>query len=453
MRTHASFHRLVTLPVVFAFLLLSCTLGTGSKPEAVSFHESPELLTVPATGLAGLQSYRVSFQQDVVGTLDGAPFERHTHIELVRLGTQVDFLREIHGSQEASFFRAFLSDQAVYRWDAADGYCQGQAGALREGEIVEPAALLLPVLETSRVGSETVNGIATVHYHFKQGGLALIEPKPEISGDYWLAEDGGFVVKYVLQAAAPSNPTGSGMEAGISYAYELSQVNSLETISLPERCMPVPLDLPVTVDATNVHRSSGSVNYQTASSVANVVELYYDQLGALGWSEETEKPSGDVKTPLGLLFSQGELKLSINIGEYETGSLDVDLLVYNPNEPMVVSPSGPTPVPTLDATPSGPQPTIDPAQSGLPENIPLYPGAAGLEKFGGSVVMFTAPDAPDQVAAWYHEQMAALGWDLLNELNEGGQIVQAWQTSSIISSMSISLEAGKTKVVISWNTQ
>ncbi|TFG65801.1 MAG: hypothetical protein E4H27_10515, partial [Anaerolineales bacterium] len=61
MRTHASYHRLVTLPVVFAFLLLSCTLGTGSKPEEVSFHESPDLLVDPATGLAGLQSYRVSF--------------------------------------------------------------------------------------------------------------------------------------------------------------------------------------------------------------------------------------------------------------------------------------------------------------------------------------------------------------------------------------------------------
>jgi hypothetical protein len=444
MNHRSRLHRLFVLPVVLALLMASCSLG--GKPASVSFQNSPDLLTDPTAGLTDLQSYHVTFQQDVVGTLDGAPFERHTHIELTRLGTQFDFLREIQGTQEASYFHAIQTDQAVYRWDAEAVSCDGQAGTLREGEMLEPASLLLLVLQTSKSGSEAVNGISAVHYHFDQGGLTVTEPKPTVSGDYWLAEEGGFVVKYDLEAAAPDNPTGTGVEASLTYEYALSQVNSIQAIDLPAGCQAVPLDLPVTADATNLHRRSGSVTYQTTSSAAQVADLYYQQLGALGWTADSTQPSGDVKTPLGLEFSQGELKLAINIDEYETGSLDVDLLVYNPSEPWVPPTTAITPIPAA-STPAGAEPTIDAAQSGLPSDVPLYPGSTGLLKFG-SMVMFTAPGSSDQIAAWYKDQMKTQGWSLLQEVNADIQVVQVWQKENRVTSISFSQENGRTKVTI-----
>jgi hypothetical protein len=449
MSMRSRLHLLFVLPVLLALLLASCSLG--GKPAGVSFQTSPDLLTDPTKGLADLQSYHVTFQQDVVGTLDGAPFERHTHIELTRLGEQVDFLRVIEGTQEASYYHTIQTDQAVYRWATESDSCDGQVGALREGEILEPASLLLLVLQTSKAGSEAVNGITATHYHFEQGGLAITEPRPAVSGDYWLAERAGFVVKYILQAASPANPTGTGVEASLSYAYELSQVNTIQSIDLPAGCQAVPLDLPVTADATNIHRNSGSVSYQTTSSAAQVSELYFQQLGVLGWIAVSTEPGSDVSLPLGLEFSQDELKLSINIDEYDAGSLDVDLLVYNPNELWSPTTSIITPVPAT-ATPAGPLPTVDPAQAGLPADVPLYPGATGMQKFG-TVVMFTVPDPSVQVTDWYREQMQTLGWSLVQEVNDNGQVVQVWQKNDSITSISINVEDVTTHVVIAWTEQ
>ncbi len=388
MNSPSRHHRLALFP---ALLILLAACSIASKPEGVSFQNSPDLLTNPAAGLASLQSYQVTFEQDVVGTADGAPFERHTRLELTRLGAQVDFVSEIHGTQEDSFFHAIQTDQAVYRWLTAGASCEGQAGTLREGEIVEPASLLLPVLKSSRVGSETINGISATHYHFEQGGLAISEPKPSVNGEYWLASEGGFVVKYILEAAAPSNPTGTGVEARLTYTYELSRVEDLTTSELPAGCQVVPIDLPVMPDAANMRRGSGSVSYQTVSSAAQVTDLYYQQLGALGWTAKSAQPSGEVKAPIGLGFSKDELKLSIDIEEYEAGSLDVDIIIYDPNAPRDVPPSAITPAPTAEVTPAGPQPTVDPAQAGLPVDVPLYPGATGLQKFGDTVVIFNSP--------------------------------------------------------------
>ena len=63
-------------------------------------------------------------------------------------------------------------------------------------------------------------------------------------------------------------------------------------------------------------------------------------------------------------------------------------------------------------TPSGPDkplPTIDPAQSGLPSNVPLYPGATSLMQ-AGSAVMFKSTDPWEDVAGYYRKQLEALGW-------------------------------------------
>jgi len=448
MNTSTRHHRLALLP---ALLILLAACSITSKPAGVSFQNSPDLLTNPAAGLSGLQSYRVIFQQDVVGTLDGAPFERHTSLELTRLGAQVDFVREIRGTQEDSFFHAIQTDQAVYRWQTAGASCEGKAGTLREGEIVEPVSLLLPVLQSSRVGSETINGIAATHYHFEQGGLAISEPKPSVNGEYWLASEGGFVVKYILEAAAPSNPTGTGVEARLTYTYELSRVEDMTTLELPAGCQAVPIDLPVMPDAVNVRRGSGSVSYQTVSSAAQITDLYYQQLGVLGWTAESAEPSGNVKAPLGLGFSKGELNLSIEIEEYEAGSLDVDILIYDPNAPREVPTSAITPAPTAEVIPAGPQPTVDPAQAGLPVDVPLYPGSTGLQKFGDTVVIFNAPQSPALVAGWYRDQMKAQGWSLLQETDDNGEFVQTWQKGERITALVIRTQDGQTNVNIVWS--
>jgi hypothetical protein len=449
-------HRIALL--LLAIFLLACTCPVpffpsslpieGNGPEKISFRSSPDLLTDPTTGLASLKSYHVSFHQDVTGSLDGQPFERHTHIELTRASGQSDFVRELQGTDEsASYFRAITTNQAVYRWNTLDESCQGEVGELLSGETLEPAELLLPILQTSKVGTETVNQIPLVHYHFDQNALPLTEPKPSVTGEIWLAEQGGYLVKYSLNAAKPAETTGAGLEAAQSWTYELSQINAVESVTLPAGCMAVPVDIPVMPDATDVSRSSGMMEYSTASSIFDVVDFYYHNLDSPGWTTTQKEPTGELKVPLGLSFSKGDERLSINIDQADAGGLEINIVLYNPKEQaLATTPTTTTPEGT--STPAVPQPTIDPSMSGLPADVPLYPGATNLTNLGGQGISFDAPDLPDQVAAFYHQQMAAAGWSPINEAKSGTIIIQIWKKEGLMVSLQIDVKDGKTNVLL-----
>ena len=458
MKTQSRSCHLLFLLIVTAILLCACIFSWpfsssdgGNGSGQITFQSRPDLLTNPTTGLADLISYHASFHQDVTGNLDGKPFERHTHIELTRASGQSDFTRELQGTDEqASYFHAIATGKAVYRWNTLEETCQGEAGDLLPGETLEPAELLPLVLQTSKVGNETVNQIPTIHYHFDQNALPVTEPKPSISGEIWMAEQGGYLVKYALIAAMPSKTTGVGLEVAQSWTYELSQVNSVESVPLPTGCMAVPVDIPAMPDATNVSRRSGIMEYETASGASQVVDFYFHNLGPLGWTAKQEEPTGELKIPLGLAFFSGDLLLSIDVDNAEAGGLDVTLMIYNPKEQAAAM----TPPPEATSTPSGPQPTIDASKSGLPEDVPLYPGATNLKKVPGiQGIIFEAPDLPDQVAAFYRQEMVAAGWNLINETKSGTTIIQMWQKASRMVSINISTENGKTNVMIVTITQ
>jgi hypothetical protein len=435
-----------------ATLLLACSFSipflqsNRSGGGKITLHNAPDLLADPLIGLADLKSYHASFHQDITGTVDGKPFERHTHIELTRASGQSDFLHEFQGTDEPSFyFRAIGTGQAAYRLYSPDETCQGSVGEVYPEEKLEPAELLVPVVKTSKVGAETINQIPAIHYRFDQNGLPLTDPKPSVTGEIWLAEQGGYLVKYLLNAAMPANPTGKGEEAAQTWSYELSQVNSADAVSLPRGCMPVPVDIPVMADAKNISRISGRMEYETASSAAQVVDFYYQKLPSLGWTAKGEQPVGELKLPAGLAFSKGDLLLSVNIDTADAGGLDVAVVIYNPKEQAAAA----TVSPALTATP-GVQPTVNMSESGLPEDVPLYPGATGLTKLTDQAIEFETSDTPDQVDQFYQQQMPAQKWTLMSNTKQGTTIIQLWRKDNRVVSVTIMPQGQKTLVMIAF---
>ena len=95
-----------------------------------------------------------------------------------------------------------------------------------------------------------------------------------------------------------------------------------------------------------------------------------------------------------------------------------------------------------------PESTIDPAESGLPEDIPLYPGAVGLMKTG-EFVMFIAPDQIDVVASYYRQQLISNEWTLSNDISDANTVTQMWSKNNTEMMISFVLEDGKTRIVIS----
>jgi hypothetical protein len=102
---------------------------------------------------------------------------------------------------------------------------------------------VVPVLKDPVfVAEENINGIQTNHFTFKVTGIGSKSGAvaTQNQGDYWLAKDGQFLVKYLLVLLVQSAPEGSS-EAKISsmdISYELSAVNQPVIITQPADCQP-----------------------------------------------------------------------------------------------------------------------------------------------------------------------------------------------------------------------
>jgi hypothetical protein len=86
------------------------------------------------------------------------------------------------------------------------------------------------------VGTETMNGISSRHYTFSVPNLG-VESGVEVTanqGEYWIAEDGNYLVKYSLLIEMRSSPDES---ARLEFSAELTQVNQPVEISFPQGCL------------------------------------------------------------------------------------------------------------------------------------------------------------------------------------------------------------------------
>jgi hypothetical protein len=415
--THAATHE-VSSPGPAA------TLPKGSAGQPAP--DKTAVLADSSAGLAGLMNYHAVVTIESSGSLDGQPLQRGTKVELTRSGNgTIDNRIQTNGGKTST--RLLALDGAFYRWFGSEKDCQGSMNPPGENEVIEPAALLLPLATAERVGVEMTNTIPSVHYRFDQSALPRLETTGTVSGEVWIAEEGGYVVRYQLSILAPKNSTGKGLEVSQTYAYDLTPISTQP--SLPAGCAAVPVDLPTIDGAQNVSRASGLVSFDTSAKPAVVKEFYAERLPTLGWKAETIGPKEAVKPPVYFDYTQATLRLTVYLtlnSDQTTGvRLSVVDTTYQPER---------TPKPTQ--TPAGsptPAPTIDPAKSGLPDNVPLYPGATSLQS-GGNSVMFLSSDAWEDVAAFYRKELPARGWSDPKETgyDDGVSIIWTQENTMLI---------------------
>ena len=175
-------------------------------------------------------------------------------------------------------------------------------------------SMLGSIEDAKYVGRETINGIPTKHYKYnsKTGMLAALA---EVSGETWVAIDGGYVVKDTVKwtgggglLGLGASPTATG---GGSWTWELSDVNKPLEIKPPEGCEGSKIELPIMPDASEKSRFADMTTYNSAGKPADVAKFYKEELAATGW-----KPEGD-PTEMGdlimLNFAKDDQKLSVMI--------------------------------------------------------------------------------------------------------------------------------------------
>ena len=185
--------------------------------------------------------------------------------------------------------------------------------------------MLGSVRDAKYVGTDTVNGVKAKHYKYDEKSANLFGAA-KVSGEIWVAVDGGFVVKETVNwsGAAGLFGTSSKSKGDGKWTWELSDVNQAITVKPPENCGGAAADIPVMKDATEKTSLGDTIMYKTASKVADVVEFYKQQMPAKGWKLEGEPEitdesatmeftQGDQTAQVMLSVDQGKTQVVINV--------------------------------------------------------------------------------------------------------------------------------------------
>ena len=90
------------------------------------------------------------------------------------------------------------------------------------------------------IGKEEVNGVKTNHFKFKVNGLGVDSGAEVVSsdGEYWLAQDGQYVVKYSVVIETRSGPAGDANTKIMhsEFYIEVKDINQPITITFPQAC-------------------------------------------------------------------------------------------------------------------------------------------------------------------------------------------------------------------------
>jgi hypothetical protein len=179
------------------------------------------------------------------------------------------------------------------------------------GQDVSGAKRILP--------NEQVNGVMTRHYRFTESDIALVASGlTNYTVDFWVAVDGGYVVRSVLSADG-TQAGFEGWQGHMEWTYDLLDINVPFTIEIPAGCEePASSDLPIMADAFDTTSFGGIVSYTTPSSIDDAVAFYNQQMPAQGWTPGPA--STDVPGFASLEFTREGETASIIISEGDGGN-------------------------------------------------------------------------------------------------------------------------------------
>ncbi len=315
-------------PTLSAPTTLATSTVTATPTTDDSFGPGSFDLLDPTVGLGALTSYRATLKVSLAGTRDGQPLQLdQTYILAADTAASARVLTVQTGDGTAPpRLRADVKD-AVFVTDG-NGICTGSVpdaadsadaddGSVLDVGATDPAALLRGLSGAEAAGSEILNGVAANHYTFDQRALGSRDPAT-VTGDVWVATAGSYVIKYTLTSIGPSPSLGKGVDGTLNLDYELTDINQPVVTALPPGCPPT-FEAPLLADATAVERQPGFVSYSTASSPADSLAFYQQQLPTLNWTLSADVPIvSDQGGRLRFVSDAADLTVSVSVGDTGT---------------------------------------------------------------------------------------------------------------------------------------
>jgi hypothetical protein len=159
--------------------------------------------------------------------------------------------------------------------------------APQSNTMMDPNSIIGDVRGAQRLGTETINGIPTVHYKIDTTAMDVLGYLNS-DGDVWVADPGNYVVKYTFQATSTGKESFFGTATGegtIKWDYEVTNINQPIDIQAPANCGGAAEDIPMMADAQDQAAFGSMSTYSTPSKFSDVVAFYEKEMKAQRWTE------------------------------------------------------------------------------------------------------------------------------------------------------------------------
>jgi hypothetical protein len=315
-----------------AFASFACSVFGGDDTDNGTEIESPQFeeVSIDATSLwdmGDLQSYRVDFNMSFDGTSGSNPANGSItmYMEFTSIPPAQHTVVNLRGF-EMDFGYGDMPSIEFYTMEGTIHVNLGTGGGwisfpnevddlFSEGLISYEDFVDLPERASRKLQPENVNGITAWHYVLDEGDFVEgFTTYDEVSGDFWIAVDGGYVVKMDVSMTgtfAPDIIRHQPIDQGtMSVSFTLRDVNTNFTIKLPQEAAsdvetPSPEDtaspggevgigewvredVPLPEGAVIDVASGGNAVAHIQLSLEETVEFFQTQLPANGWIVDFE---------------------------------------------------------------------------------------------------------------------------------------------------------------------
>jgi hypothetical protein len=253
--------------LITVFIVMACNLPIpGAKNADVDSNEESQKTEAPALGifkeevdpnpvglqegLGSLDSYNLTlyvYSSDSSGALtevteiiDRSVVDKNQHVTT----TQRSFDPENDEEENSSTDESYMVGNVSCSGSGEDWTYDEMTAQEKEMLYVYKGMIdVLPIIDNPQfIGEESVNGIDTNHFTFQVSGIG--DSSGSIAtlnqGDYWLAKDGNYIVKYhlKLEVQSAADGTSDAETSTIEMAIDLKNINLPLTFTLPQNCVP-----------------------------------------------------------------------------------------------------------------------------------------------------------------------------------------------------------------------
>lgn len=281
-------------------------------------------------GLANLKSYELHYSYlfegtDEDGKTSTSKIEYFQTVIREPMSSHTKYVvTDEEGSSNNMMSEVFYLDGKNYIYGVSDGEptCMFSSTEDNDGSdsILDPNTMISGLESAKLIArGEDVNGIKTDRYQVDEvsGGLLITG---EMSSEAWVAQDSDLVVKYIGKASGKGGMfSSSDAEGSITWQYEVTSIDSVSEIELPEACQKTgsTSDIPVPSNLTS-QASFGSMSvYTTSDAMADVVKLYEDGLAANGWTVEMVDMGSEEVVQLNATKEERAISVMISTSEGE----------------------------------------------------------------------------------------------------------------------------------------